>query len=398
MADGTQLGQEKDHMGRRMALRWMALGGSLLIAGCAVVPKGPPKTVDRPPEPIEQPTVGLPTDAQRHRIAVLVPITGRDADVGQSIANAANLAVLDSGGKRIRVTVYDTATGASGAARKALADGNKLILGPLLSEDVRAVSAIASPARVPIIAYSNDATVAGGGTFLMGFTPGQSVFRIISYARSKGMIRFAGLVPNQTFGQRTQSSLARAVESQGGTLASVGTYENNPASLTAAINGITAKGKVDAILIGDSGTAAARAIPMIRRGPNGAAQILGTDRWNTEAALAKAPALHGAWFASVTDGIFNQLKGKYRGRFGKDPHRLASLGYDSVLLATKIANNWKIGAAFPVNALNDPGGFSGIDGAFRFSSSGIADRALEVQEVRPAGPTVISPAPKTFVN
>jgi branched-chain amino acid transport system substrate-binding protein len=398
MAEERHMGQEKDQIGRRTALRWAAISASLLMAGCAVVPKGPPKTVDRPPEPVEQPTVGLPTDAQRHRIAVLVPITGRDADVGQSIANAANLAVLDSGGKRIRVTIYDTATGASGAARKALADGNKLILGPLLSEDVRAVSAIASPARVPIIAYSNDSTVAGGGTYLMGFTPGQSVFRVVSYARSKGMSRFAGLVPNQTFGQRTQASLTRAVETHGGSLVSVGSYENNPASLTAAINSIGAKGKVDAILIADSGTTAARAIPIIRRGPLSDAKIMGTDRWNTEAGLARAPALHGAWFASVTDGIFNQLTGKYRTRFGKDPHRLASLGYDSVLLATKIASSWKVGTAFPVGALNDPGGFSGIDGAFRFSGSGIADRALEVQEVRATGPTVISPAPKTFVN
>ena len=41
----------------------------------------------------------LPTDAARHRIALLVPLTGTNAGVGESIANAATMAVLDTGGQ-----------------------------------------------------------------------------------------------------------------------------------------------------------------------------------------------------------------------------------------------------------------------------------------------------------
>jgi outer membrane PBP1 activator LpoA protein len=77
-----------------------------------------------------------------HRVAVLVPTTGANAGVGQSIANAANLALLDTGGGRIRLTVYDTTRGAAAAAAQAIADGNRLFLGPLLAEDVR----VATPA------------------------------------------------------------------------------------------------------------------------------------------------------------------------------------------------------------------------------------------------------------
>ena len=133
-------------------------------------------------------------------------------------------------------------------------------------------------------------------------------------------------------------------------------------------------------------------MPILRRGPSVNAKILGTELWNTEASLA-SPALAGAWFASVSDGVYNQMATKYRARFGTAPFRLSSLGYDAVLLATKVATNWKVGTPFPLRALDDVGGFAGIDGAFRFNAYGVAERALEVQQVGTSGATVVSPAP-----
>jgi branched-chain amino acid transport system substrate-binding protein len=398
MAEERHMGQAQDQNGRRKILRLAVMGTALFVAGCAVVPKGPPKTVDRPPEKDPTGPVQLPTDVERHRIAILVPMTGENGGVGQSIANAATMAVLDTGGKRIRVTAYDTAAGATAAAQKALADGSKLILGPLLADDVRAVSAVARSARVPLIAFSNDVSVAGNGTYLMGFTPGQSVTRIISYARGKGMTKFAALVPNGLYGQRAQGSFTRAVEAGGGSIVAIQSFDRSAGSINGAISRLALKPGIDAVLIADSGRVAVQAVPIMRRGPVGKAQILGTELWNTETSLSKASALHGAWFASVSDGLYDQLAVKYRARFGKSPYRLASLGYDSVLLATKIAGSWKVGTAFPVAALSDAGGFAGIDGAFRFGSSGIAERALEVQEVKPTGFSIIAPAPRTFTN
>src|SRR3546814_14915539 len=71
------------------------------------------------------------------------------------------MALLDSQSQRVRITNYDTSKGAAAAARQALADGNKLIIGPLLSENVKIVSPIARNAGVPVITYSNDVSVAG---------------------------------------------------------------------------------------------------------------------------------------------------------------------------------------------------------------------------------------------
>src|SRR3546814_13349654 len=74
------------------------------------------------------------------------------------------MALLDSQSQRVRITNYDTSKGAAAAARQALADGNKLIIGPLLSENVKIVSPIARNAGVPVSTFSNDVSVAGGGT------------------------------------------------------------------------------------------------------------------------------------------------------------------------------------------------------------------------------------------
>jgi ABC-type branched-subunit amino acid transport system substrate-binding protein len=338
----------------------------------------------------------LPED-QRDRVAVLVPLSGPEAGIGQSIANAANMALIDSGGQGVRLTMYDTAPGATAAAQKALSEGNKLILGPLLAEDVRAVAPIANASHVPVLAFSNDVSVAGNGVFLLGFTPAESVDRVIDYAKSRGLTRLAALVPNGLYGRRASNAMLRAAEDAGSTVVSMQGYDRSNASLAAAIRKLGDPKGYDALLIADSGRIALIAAPLVRRSGS-AAKLLGTELWNTEPQLAAVKAMNGAWFAAVSDGLYSQFAAKYRARFGKGPFRLSSLGYDSVLLAVRIAADWKAGSDFPASRLTDKGGFSGVDGAFRFDHDGIAQRVLEVKQIGAGGVTVVSPAPQGFGN
>jgi ABC-type branched-subunit amino acid transport system substrate-binding protein len=378
---------------RRRLLRGMAtlaLGG--LLAACQVVPKSGGPAAPPPPEnPDETVGPGLPTDTDRHRVALLVPQTGANADVGTAIANATTLALLDTRADKVRITTYDTALGAAAAARQAVADGNRLILGPLLSEDVAAVAPIARAAKVPVLSFSNDSGVAGNGVFILGFVPGQSVERVVAFARGKGHQRFGALVPKNVYGDRAAAAFRDAVREAGGTLVAVETYDRTAAALTGAARRLANGGAMDAVLIADVGGNAIRAVPIVKGA--GSKQILGTELWNTDASLGSNAAMRGAWFASVSDGLYGQLATKYRARYGKAPYRLASLGYDSVLLTVRIARDWKPGTAFPVNRLLAADGFGGIDGIFRFNNRGIAVRALEVSEVGAGGFRVVDPAP-----
>ena len=392
MAEPSPASQPAAGRSRRHLL---AAALTLLLAGCAgVVPK--PAAPPPPPPPPREQIGSLPADQARHRVALLVPLSGSNAAVGQSIANAANLAILDTGVARVRVTIYDTSLGAEAAANKALADGNRLFLGPLLAEDVRTVAPIAQRRGVPVIAFSNDASVAGNGTYLVGFTPGGAVERVVDYAAAHGVKRFAGLMPSGLYGRRASTVLIKAAEGAGGQVVAMANYDRTAQSLTAAVRKLGAPGAYDAVLVADSGRMVLAAAPMIHQAGGAGARILGTELWNTEPSLAASPALRGAWFASVADGMYHQFAAKYRARFGRGPYRLASLGYDAVLLVVRVANDWAIDAPFPTERLTDAGGFSGVDGAFRFGRDGMAQRALEVKQIGPNGFTVVSAAPKGF--
>jgi ABC-type branched-subunit amino acid transport system substrate-binding protein len=356
----------------------------LTLAACQTGPRGPAE-----PGPIEPPSTGLTYNG----VAVIVPLTGPDGPVGTSISNAAKLALLDTGEKSLRITVYDSAAagGAAAAAEKAIAAGNRLILGPLLAEDVRAAAPVARGAGVPVIAFSNDEGVAGDGVYILGFTPDQSISRVVAFARGKGMNSFGGLVPSGLYGQRAAEAFLGAVKKSGGKVAGVQSYERSQAAVTAAARRLGSQ-PMDAVLLGDASVMAATAGAALKAGP----RRLGTELWGSDRAIGKNRALRGAWFAAAPDAQFDKLVTRYRARYGKTPYRLASLGYDAVLLAVRSARSWPVGRPFPARTLVDKDGFAGVDGNFRFGRDGIAERLLEVREVTQAGATVISPAATAF--
>lgn len=368
------------------AALWGMAGAALLLVGCQTGPRRPA------PGPVEPPVV--PIEAQRNMVAVIVPLTGGDGPVGTSISNAAKLALADTGDKTLRITVYDSAGpgGAAAAAQKAIGEGNRLILGPLLAEDVRAAAPIARRAGVPVIAFSNDDGVAGNGVFVMGFTPDQSIGRVVSYARSRGVSRFAGMVPTGLYGQRAAQAMLGAVRKTGGQMAVIQSFDRTPQAAIAAARRLNARGGFEAVLIGDGGRLAAAAAPALKVGP----RLLGTELWATDKTLGRTAALRGGWYAAAPNMQFDRLTVRYRARYGKTPYRLASLGYDAVLLAVRSSRNWPLGRAFPARSLIEKDGFSGVDGNFRFGRDGVAERLLEVRQVTATGTTTVSPAASAF--
>ena len=107
----------------KMIVRGAGAAVALLISACStVVPRGPvaPPPTKAPP-PAARPDVGveagIPRDTSRNRVALLVPLSGTNAGVGKSLANATQLALLDTRNEQVRITNYDTAPGAAAAAQ-----------------------------------------------------------------------------------------------------------------------------------------------------------------------------------------------------------------------------------------------------------------------------------------
>ncbi|MBK6801207.1 MAG: penicillin-binding protein activator [Novosphingobium sp.] len=360
------------------------------LAGCQVVPKGP-----KGPPPAPEPTDSLPADKQRHRIALLLPLSGQNAALGQSLANATTMALLDTNAQSVRITSYDTAAGPAAAAAQAMKDGNRLVLGPIVAAEVAPVAAAVRARGVPLITYSNEASVAARDVFVMGNLPENSVARTVGYAASRGVRRYALLAPNGDYGTRLRGAYAAAITAAGGTLVTSEGYDRANTSVVSAARRLKVRGGFDAVLIADGPRFAALAAPQLKA-PG--VRILGTELWSGEASISATPALRGAWYSAVSDARFRQFADSYKARFGAAPWRTATQGYDSVLLTVRIAREWKVGTPFPTARLADSGGFLGLDGPFRFGANGIGERALEVREVRAGGVTVISPAPEKFAD
>lgn len=383
---------------RAFSRRNLAMAGTAaLLAGCQVIPKT--ETVSTVPDatPTPQPSAtSLPSDTTRHRVALLVPMSGSAAEVGQALANATTMALIDTNANNLRITTYDTSRGAARAARQAIADGNKLILGPLLSENVSAVQGAARPAGVPAIAFTNDSTVASADVFVMGHIPEQSIRRSVEYARRNGSNNFAALLPEGEYGQRSYSALQNSLRDYGGSLVAFERYARGNTSIVGAAQRLRQRGGYDTVLIADGARLAVQAAGQLRSQGAGGTRLLGTELWSGESEITQTASVNGALFSAVSDGRFRRFSESYEARFGTKPYRIATLGYDAVLLTLRIARDWQVGRDFPQNQLYDRGGFLGVDGAFRFGRNGVAERALEVREVRNGSVTAVDPAPSTF--
>ncbi len=377
-----------------------------------------------------------PATSDTVRVALMLPLTGRNAAIGKAMLNAAQLALFDFADPRFELLPLDTKgtpRGAARAAQNAIGDGASLILGPLLAKSVRAVTPAARAANVPVIAFSNDSSVAGQGVYTMGFLPTAQVARVAHYANRKGITRFAVLAPNNTYGARVVKALEKSVNALGARLVQTQYYDpfaqdfTEPVRVLANYDGrrkalldqrkaleeeggeLATKAlkrlenlqtigdlPYEALLVADGGNrlqAVAALLPFYDIDP-GKIRMLGTGQWD-EVGIGKEPALIGGWYAAPMPSARSDFETQYRDIYSAEPPRLVTLAYDATALAA-VFSAGEGAPDFSAAAFTDRSGFWGRDGIFRFTSSGIAERGLAVIEIGRDGNNVISNAPESF--
>lgn len=380
-----------------------------------------------------------PNATGKVRVALLLPLSGANAQLGQALLNSAELALFASQSETVELLPRDTeaAGGAQAAASSAIADGAELILGPIFSAQVSDVASIARARNVPVISFSNDVAVAGDGVFVFGFTPENQIDRVVSYARSRGAQRFAALVPDSVFGSRAADALQKSVTSFGGRVTRVARYTStdndalapvvrrladydqrraalraNRQSLAAKsdeaskaalrrLEGVETAGEpdFDALLIPEGGARLRVIAPLLsfydidtRR-----VRTLGTFDWN-DPLTETEPALSGGWYPAPPPDSHKQFEDDYQKTFAAPPPRIASLAFDATLLAAVLARTDPAPGQrlFAYERLTQRNGFAGVDGIFRLRPDGAAERGLAVVEVRLRASHIVSPAPSTF--
>lgn len=361
--------------------------------------------------PVAPPPAALPPV----KVAILVPLSGSSADVGEAILNAAQLALFDVGADTFELMPRDTkgtAPGAAAAAQSALHEGAQLILGPLFTEEVRAVTPIAAASNVNVVAFTTDWKQAGGNTFVMGFMPFGQVQRVVSYAAAKGIRRIGVIAPQTEYGNAVMSAYNAAAQRYGITTVDSLRFHPGDTGLSVPMqnfsrigarklaNGAFAPPPFDAVFLPAGGSDAQTISNLMSYYELDPAQVrrLGTGLWD-DGALRREANLNGGWFAAPDPYARAVFESKYRDAYGSTPPRLASLGYDATALAAVLAKtglSTRGTPAFDRAAITNPNGFAGIDGIFRFHEDGLAERGLAILEMRGGQISVVDPAPRTF--
>lgn len=327
-------------------------------------------------QPAGMPPVGQVQQQPSIKVAILLPLSGQNAAVGQSMLQAAQLAVFDVGSENFELISKDTAgtpAGASAAATAAINEGAQVILGPLFAEEVKAVKSATAGRGINVLAFSTDWTLAGGNTYIMGFLPFGQVDRIAHYAAAHGMRKTAIASPADQYGNMVSQQF-RAEASRRGLIIA-------PALSDAA--------SYDSVFIPAAGQSLSG---MIARVANKNAKKLGTGLWD-DARIAADPAMNGAWFAAPSPRARMDFESSYRNTYGSNPVRIATLAYDATALAAALS---KSGGGFTAQALTNPNGFAGVDGILRFRNDNMIERGMAVLEIRAGQVIEIDPAPSTF--
>lgn len=336
-------------------------------------------------------------DLPEVKLAILVPLSGPQASLGQSMLNAAQLALFDVNANNITIIPQDTTTGAETAARNAINEGAQIILGPLFAQDVKAVSPIAQAQNIPVIAFSTDWTAATQNTYIMGFLPFGQVSRVVDYAAKRGVKNISALIPQTPYGAAVNGSLRHEAQRQNMILNQSIGFDNQ--TLPQAVKQLAASRHSEALMLPIGGAQLVQTATALRQDNwnFGNTRLLGTGLWDDS---AQAPnVIPGSWYAAPDPRLRTRFNDKYAQTFQQQPPRLATLAYDATALAAALAVKGLRETGKPAYSRSDltnPSGFAGLDGVFRFRPDGLAERALAILELRQGGSVVIDPAPTRF--
>jgi ABC-type branched-subunit amino acid transport system substrate-binding protein len=397
---------------RSGATRRAALG--LILAapavGCASVQSTisdlstylPGRGSEQPPQPAGPPQQPTAVGTGGIKVGLLLPLSGAgNAGIAaQSMRNAAELALVEFQNPSIQLLVKDDGSspqGAQAAAQQAIEEGAEIILGPLFGVAVPGAAAPARGRNISLIAFSTDSTVAGRGVYLLSFLPESDVERIVAYAASIGKRSMAVMLPENAYGNVIEGSFKQAAARRGIRIIAFERYGPDRAQMQGASRNVAqALPQADSLFLADDGdTLAALTDSLSGVGANlRNVQLFGTGLWDNPRVFSN-PALANGLYAAPDPAGYRAFAGRYRAKFNQEPVRTATLAYDAVALVAALAKT-QGPQRFSQEVLQNPSGFAGIDGLFRFKGDGTNERGLAIMRVGQGGAQVAAAAPRSF--
>lgn len=348
--------------------------------------------------PVPNPGMVATTPSERFgrgpvTVALLLPLSGDPtlAQLGRTLANASKLAIsfIEANpniAENITISLRDSGTGANGAvaaANAAVAEGAKLILGPVAADQVAAAGNVARSANIPLIGFANNSNVAGPGVYVLNVLPETEMKRAVTYLREQGRRGPAGIFPATPYGEALATAFRREAIAAGFSPSAVYTFSDisEAQGIIDQAKPLAERGMIDALFIPDRASAATFAGLLAQTGlRKDDVQLVGSADWANDPGLLSNPALQGAIFPAIDESGLNAIAGDYQAKFGSRPPQMATIAYTATILANvntlSMAN-----PPFTQASLTNPSGFAGRDGLFRLNANGRSDYALVIRQV-----------------
>lgn len=375
------------------------------------------------------------------RVGLLLPLTGAAANAGTMMLDAAQMALFDSGERRLMLVPLDTEStpeGAQRAAQTAATQGVDIILGPLFSAHVQLVADTVASRNIPVLAFSNDVAAAGRNAAVLGLAPEAEIRRILEYASFLRLTEIGAFLPDSEYGLLIGRHFEVIAPELGLNPVRLNYYPagaeaDNETLLFAAKDFADydlrrkALEEERALLTGKEDEASKRALKrmevldtfgdppfqaVLLAEPRGrlatvapllafydvdpaTVQFLGLGSWYGHNLQAE-PTLVGAVFPGPEPQLYDTMTSRFSGFFGYEPGRLAAVAYDAVAMTASIVATKGGDRPLTNEAIHNPGGFAAYYGPFRVLPSGQTERLLPVLKVTRDGLQVADPARASF--
>lgn len=174
-------------------------------------------------------------------VAIVLPLSGPEAALGKEYAQMVKLGLSDGAKTKIRVTTYDSANSETlgKSVDKILEDGIDIIIGPVYSEETKAVAEKVKGKGTIVISLSNNPVLADKQTYVFGHAPMRQLEQITNYLLEKKHQNYITLLPAGRYSNTISKILKDMITSKGATLAKQEFYGNTPEDLEKSLSQVS---------------------------------------------------------------------------------------------------------------------------------------------------------------
>lgn len=344
-------------------------------------------------------------------VAVLTPDSDSRASIrslAKGLSQAAALSARELGNRQLVLRGYDTGgtpEKASLAAQQAIADGARLIIGPLFSTSATAVASVAQQSGVAVIGFTTDRSVLRRGVYSLGYLPDSEVERMVSFAAQRGIRRIGLLSPDTQYGGIVFRATQDAAQRNGVDVLTVQPIASDFSGASASAERFAqfyqTTPDVQGVLMATNGKPlqAIAAYLAFNDVLPSKIRYMGLGIWDDPETFREA-TLRDGWFPGLDPALKAEFESRYSAAYGEKPPAIAALAYDGVAIAGALLQSARNSGRppFSVAEIERASGFRGMSGLFRLLPDGRNERLLSILKVGRRQFEVVDPAPTSFTR